>query len=88
MTVQSSPEIPFEEWLPDLGEYKTGVTNAKNCIAFDGYYGPINKLSPFSSALASKCLGAFAMRATDGTVHIFPGTVLAFTSLMVRHGMM
>jgi len=72
--IPMSPEIPFDQWLPDLGDYKVGLTDAKGCIGFDGYYGPIKSLVPFSSALGSKVLGAYAMRASDGTVHIFAGT--------------
>lgn len=79
--ISLSSEFPFEQWLPDLGEYKSGVTDAKNCIAFDGYYGPIKELRAFSDALGSKCLGAYAMRATDGTVHVFAGTATGLYKL-------
>lgn len=72
--IPRSPDIPFTEWLPDLGSYNSGLTEAKNCVAFDGYYGSISSLAESSDALPTKALGGFSMRATDGTVHCFAGT--------------
>lgn len=69
-----SPIIPFGEWMPDQGQFNIGLTEAKNCIAFDGYYGPIKKFNPNGDSLPLKSLGAYSMRASDGTVHVFSGT--------------
>jgi hypothetical protein len=74
MSVALSPEIPFGEWLPDIGDYKGGLSDAKNCVGFESYYGSIKSLVESSDALPDKSLGAFSMRASDGTVHSFAGT--------------
>lgn len=74
MSVPLSPEIPFAEWLPDMGAYNAGLTDAKNCVAYETMYGPVKALNVISDALPTKCLGAYSMRASDGTVHVFAGT--------------
>lgn len=81
MSVGLSPEIPFTEWMPDLGAYQAGLTEAKNCVAFEGTYGPIKSLVPSSSAIAGKVIGAFSMRGTDGVVHTFAATGTALFKL-------
>lgn len=74
MSVPLSPEIPFGEWLPDIGAYNGGLTDAKNCIANDVTYGPIKSLVASSGAMTGKCLGSYAMRSSSGVVHVFAGT--------------
>ncbi len=77
----SSQELPFTEWVPDLGEYNAGLSTAKNCIAYKNLYKPVLQPESISDELGSKCLNAFSMRASDGTVHIFAGTATALYKL-------
>lgn len=69
-----SEEIPFSEWRPDLGSYKTGLTEAKNCLSYGGVYKPVFQLQSSTDALPAKAVGAFSVRGSDGVTHVFAGT--------------
>lgn len=67
-----SEEIPFPEWRPDLGDYASGASEAKNCFSYSGLYKSIPQLTSSTNAITvNKILGAFSMRASDGTTHTF-----------------
>ena len=69
-----SPEIKFPGWTPDLGDYNDGATIAKNCFSYGGLYKPIPELNSNTSAITGTAIGAFSMRASDGTTHSFVAT--------------
>lgn len=75
MSVPLSPETPFPEWMPDLGSYQTSASIAKNCFSYGGVYKPIPQLQSSSDAVPDRTRGAFTMRASDGTTHIFSATL-------------
>jgi len=72
--IKLSEEIPFPEWAPDLGRYKTGATVAKGCFSYGGIYKPIQQLGENSDALPDDCYGAYSMRTSDGVTHTFAAT--------------
>lgn len=66
--------IPFGEYMPDapaLGN--PGSSVAKNVIPRVTGYGPLERLSAYSSALTAYCRGAFTAVDTDGTIRSFAG---------------
>lgn len=70
-----SEEIPFPEWLPDLGDYAAGASDAKNCFSYSGLYKSIPQLTPSTDAISSDTvISAFSMRASDGVTHNFAAT--------------
>lgn len=69
-----SEEIPFSEWKPDLGSYRTGLTSVKNCLSYGGIYKPVFQLQSSTDALPAKPIGAFSMRGSDGVTYQFCGT--------------
>lgn len=74
MSVALSPEIVFPEWAPDMGAYNNGATIAKNCFSYGGLYKSIPELQSNTDAITGTAIGAFAMRASDGTTHSFVAT--------------
>jgi hypothetical protein len=71
-----SDEIPFPEWKPDLGDYASGLTEAKNCFSYSGVYKPIYQLSSSTDAATSnRIISSFSMKGTDGTTHTFEASL-------------
>jgi hypothetical protein len=72
--------VTFPEWTPDRPRYNRGLGKAQNVYprTTDGNgsvsYGPWSAPVPFSAALPSRCVGAFAARSLAGNVSIFAAT--------------
>ncbi len=69
-------KLEFGPWLPDLPDLDNpGCVEAKNCLPINGAYTPLKSLQTFSSALTSKCLGAFTTIDGSGDAQNFAGDV-------------
>lgn len=67
--------IPFGEWLPDLPDVATpGLTEAKNVIATDASYRPLNSHVGRGDALAARCQGAYTASLATGDTLVYAGT--------------
>lgn len=66
----------FGQYAPDVASVGTNVTNyALNVVpAPNEGYAPLNSITLFSDALASKCVGAFGAVNLDGSTAVFAGT--------------
>lgn len=74
MRSQLSDEVVFPEWVPDLGEYKTGATTVLNCLSYGGLYKPLPSLATNTDAAPDKVIGSYMMKSSDGVTHAFCGT--------------
>lgn len=82
--MNKSNEIPFPEWLPDLGDYAAGASDAKNCFSYSGLYKSIPQLNASTGVISSNdIINAFSMRGSDGTTHSFAATT---TKLYKQNG--
>lgn len=65
--------IKFGEWTPDQSPLSGGLATAKNCYPHGDSYRAFPTLTPFSSAITSRCQGFVHTKANDGTVKNYAG---------------
>lgn len=81
---ETSGEINFGEWLPDLPYYNNpGLVDAQNCIPVDASYKPFIDIATTGDTLASTPLGAVSVIASTGANEVYVGTA---TKLYVQNG--
>lgn len=67
--------VKFGPYFPDQPALDNpGLVEARNVVPSDGFYRPMRDFSPYSVALAARCIGAFTAKDTSNNVNIFAGT--------------
>jgi hypothetical protein len=76
MELVGAKPIPVPEWEPDRTRFNPKSTRvAQNLIPTGDGWGPFNTLSALSGALGEDPKGTFQVKAANGTIRIFVGTV-------------
>lgn len=69
------PILSFGAYRPDVSDYRGQYTKLLlNVIPRGDGYGPVQSLTPFTSALSAACRGYFFARKADGSISVFAGT--------------
>ena len=65
--------IPFDEWTPELPEYRNGATEAQNVIPRLGSYVSFPGLAAYSTSLSGRCQGFASALDSGGATNTYLG---------------
>ena len=68
--------IPFDEWTPDLPDYRNGTTEAQNVIPRLRGYVSFSSLTAYSTSLSGRCQGFASALDSGGNTNTYLGDKL------------
>lgn len=79
--------IPFGDYTPDYPDLSNpGSDLIKNVVPHSAGYFPFRDIEALTDAMNSQCLGAFAVKANNGTIYNYAGTATKlYTSGALTH---